>query len=353
MSSRGILRPILRWTVRIVLAVLLLILALAVAGCAWQRFATARDARAFPAPGRLVEVEGRRLHLLCRGEGAPAVVLDAPLGGSALGWSLVQPEVAGVTRVCAFDRAGYGWSDPGPAPRTSGRVVSELREALRAAGVPPPYVLVGASIGGCNMRLFAARHPGEVAGLVLVDSAHEDQLTRMPASANPSASELRALDLFRVAARLGILRLAGMPIGEASMDFLPRELRAPARAAGLRVSVVDAIRAETSALPASFAEVREAVAGRGRPPFGDLPLVVLTHEEAQPPTGEEAELYRVWLELQAELKGESSRGRQVIVRPSGHFIAVDQPAQVASAILSVVTDARAATRPPGTPPAAE
>ncbi len=349
MSGPGILRAILRWTVRIVLAVLLLILALAVAGCAWQRIATARDARAFPAPGRLVEVEGRRVHLLCRGEGAPAVVLDAPLGGSALGWSLVQPEAAGVTQVCAFDRAGYGWSDPGPAPRTSGRIVSELRAALRAAGVPPPYVLVGASIGGCNMRLFAARHPGEVAGLVLVDSAHEDQLSRMP----PSASELRALDLFSVAARLGILRLAGMPIGEASMDFLPQDLRAPARAVGLRVSVVDAIRAETSALPASFAEVREAVAGRGKPPFGGLPLVVLTHEEAQPPAGEEAERYRIWLELQAELKGESSRGRQVIVRPSGHFIAVDQPAQVASAILSVVTDARAAGGPPGSAPVSE
>jgi hypothetical protein len=129
-------------------------------------------------------------------------------------------------------------------------------------------------------------------------------------------------------------------VGEASMGILPAEQQAAARAVGFRTEVVDTIYSEIEALPQSFAEVREAMASAGKVPFGSLPLVVLTHEEEKPPTGVEAEAYKAWLEMQSELAAESTAGRQIIVKPSGHFIAVDQPARVVEAIRDVVETIR-------------
>src|SRR5215216_1696212 len=131
--------------------------------------------------GRLVDVGGYRLHLACQGEGSPTVVMEAAIGETGLLWSPVQPTVAQRTRACVYDRAGYGWSDPSPRPRTAAVMVEELHRLLGAAGVPGPYVLVGHSFGGLLVRLYAARYPQEVAGLVLVDSAHEQQHRRAPA----------------------------------------------------------------------------------------------------------------------------------------------------------------------------
>ena len=112
-----------------------------------------------------------RLHLRCSGEGTPAVVFDAALGASSLSWSLVQPAIARMTCACAYDRAGLGWSDAGPLPRTAGRSADELYDLLRREAVPGPYVLVGHSFGGLVMRLFESRHASETAGLVLIEPA--------------------------------------------------------------------------------------------------------------------------------------------------------------------------------------
>jgi len=344
-----------RWPVRVAIwigwslaGLVVLLLLLAASGAIYQTAASKSDARRFPPPGRMVDVGGHGLHLMCEGEGEPTVVLDTVVGASSLSWVRVRPDVARFTRVCAFDRAGYGWSDPGPRPRTSGRIVSELRLALEKAGLPKPYVLVGASFGGCNARLFAAKHPDLVSGLVLVDSAHEDQISRLPPSMDPAA-ELRPLRIFRLAARLGVLRIAGLPVGEASMGILPPEQQAAGRAVGFRTAVVDTIYAEIEALPESFAEVREAVASAGKVPFGSLPLVVLTHEEEKPPAGAEGEAYKVWVEMQSELAAESSRGRQIIVKPSSHFIAIEQPSRVVEAIRDVVETVRTSRAAGGSP----
>jgi len=118
-----------------------------------------------------VNVGSHRLHIRCAGDGGPVVIFDAALGGSSLSWTLVQPAVARITRACSYDRAGFGWSDAGPLPRTAGRIAGELHALLHAAAVPHPYVLVGHSYGGLVMRLFASRHADEVAGLVLVEPA--------------------------------------------------------------------------------------------------------------------------------------------------------------------------------------
>ena len=130
--------------------------------------------------GQLVDVGGYRLHLACRGDGGPTVVMEAAIGETGLLWSLVQPAIAKTTRACVYDRAGLGWSDPSPRPRTAAVMVEELHALLGTAEVPGPYVLVGHSLGGLLVRLYAVRHPQEVAGLVLVDSAHEDQYRRAP-----------------------------------------------------------------------------------------------------------------------------------------------------------------------------
>jgi pimeloyl-ACP methyl ester carboxylesterase len=159
-------------------------------------------------PGRLVDVGGFRLHLHCAGSGAPAVVMDAALAGSSISGSLIQPDVARLTRACSYDRAGFGWSDAGPMPRTAGRVADELRVLLDRGGVAPPFVLVGHSFGGLVMRIFAARYRGEVSGLVLVDPAHpEDWVTPAPKEQIKIDRGIKLCRSGATAARFGAARL--------------------------------------------------------------------------------------------------------------------------------------------------
>lgn len=333
-------RRLWRWLRNAVLGAIAMLLLLAAAGATYQSVATARDARRFSPPGEMVDVGGFRLHLNCSGEGAPVVIMDSPSGSSSLGWSRVQPEVARFTRVCAYDRAGYGWSDPGPNPRTSERIVSELRSLLASAGLEGPYVLVGSSVGGCNLRLLAGQAPNEVAGMVLVDSAHEEMFSRLPPSAGISSGQIRIVGLMRLAARLGILRLAEMPIGEGSADVLPEELIPMARAVGFRSSWIDAIYQELAATEESFAQVREALPRNGGPLLGEKPLVVLTRGRQEEASGEEALAQEIWMDLQKELAAGSTNSTQIIATQSGHFIQADQPGLVVEAIRKVTEEVR-------------
>jgi pimeloyl-ACP methyl ester carboxylesterase len=143
--------------------------------CPWGPVGAQGGARPDSAPpGVLVDIGGYRLHLHCSGSGSPVVLLEAGAGDFSSDWSLVQPAVSQVTRVCSYDRAGYAWSDAGPLPRTIRQVTSELHAMIGAAGLPAPLVLVGHSLGGLYARAFAAAHPDQVAGVVLIDAAHED-----------------------------------------------------------------------------------------------------------------------------------------------------------------------------------
>jgi pimeloyl-ACP methyl ester carboxylesterase len=144
----------------------------------YQLLGEARDRRRFPPPGELVDVGGRRVHLWRAGQGSPAVVVATSLGEPGHGWAEMQRRLAQHTTVVVYDRAGLGWSDPGPWP-TAARVVDDLHALLDATRIPPPYVLVGHSAGGLHVRLYAARHLEQVAGLVLVDSSHPDQPQRL------------------------------------------------------------------------------------------------------------------------------------------------------------------------------
>ena len=179
----GFLVRWVRWVRFASIACLAFVLLALLIGTGYQHWAQRRDLRTHPAPGQLVDVAGHRLHLWCIGEGAPVVVLETGAGGSSLQWNRVQPEVARATRVCAYDRAGLGWSDLGPTPRTAARIVDELHILLETAGVPGPYVLTGHSGGGLYARLYVSTYPTDVAGMVLVEASHEDQRRRMPTAA--------------------------------------------------------------------------------------------------------------------------------------------------------------------------
>ena len=165
-------------------------------------------------PGRFVDVGGFRLHVHSAGEGTPVVVFDAALAGSSISWTFVQPAVAQFARACAYDRAGFGWSDAGPMPRTAGRIADELKRMLERAGEPPPYLLVGHSFGGFVTRIFAARYRAETAALLLVDPAHPEDWVK-PAPKEQVRID-RGVSLCRqggVAARWGVAHLVSALVG--------------------------------------------------------------------------------------------------------------------------------------------
>ena len=184
-------------------------LLLLMAGAIYESLSEAADARAYPPPGQMVDVGGYRLHINCTGEGSPTVVIDAGLGDWSTSWGLVQPEVAKTTRVCTYDRAGMGWSEPGPLPRDAHQIAGELHTLLQNANIPGPYVMVGHSFGGLPVQVFVHDYPAEVAGVVLIESMY------------PGPEDLRhtkpdASRLASVLARFGIVRLLARPLGLAA-----------------------------------------------------------------------------------------------------------------------------------------
>ncbi len=325
-----------RWPrIRMILACLaLLSVTLIGAGVLYQSMATARDSRQYPPPGKLIDVGGHRLHLNSMGKGNPTVILDAGAGGTSLDWSFVQDELAKTTRVCTYDRAGFGWSEQGPTPRTSERIVEELHALLTNAEIEAPYVLVGHSFGGLNARLYAARYPDEVAGLVLVDSVHEDLYLRMPAGLREASHAQRSqLFLAQFLAPIGLARLFAPPL--AAQD-LPPEIQPAANALGFRSRVYSSLYDEGRAFDVSASQLRAA-----RIP-ADLPLTVLTRtRQEQWPAGiSVVKAEQVWNELQSELANLSRSSTHILVEDSGHFIQIDQPAVVIQAILQQVQDAQ-------------
>ncbi|HEY0580631.1 MAG TPA: alpha/beta hydrolase, partial [Chloroflexota bacterium] len=177
-------------------------------GGIYESVAEAADARAYPAPGRMIDVGGYRLHINCVGTGSPTVVIDSGLGDWSASWSnSVQPQAATTTRVCTYDRAGMGFSEPGPLPRTASRFAEELHTLLQRADIPGPYVLAGHSAGGYTVRLFAAAYPAEVVAVVLIDSTTPGQGAQAEA---PTST--RWLSIATLPARVGLPRLLAGPL---------------------------------------------------------------------------------------------------------------------------------------------
>jgi pimeloyl-ACP methyl ester carboxylesterase len=299
---------------RTLIALCGLVVVAALAGATYQWIATRNDLAANPPPGRLVDVGGHKLHIWCTGSGAPAVILESGLGGSSADWGYVQPEVAALTRVCSYDRAGLGYSDPGPSPRTTRRIAHELVQLLDRTGIRGPLVLVGASSGGLAARVFASEHAERVAGLVLVDASHEDQQMDVP----------RIAPFVPLLSSIGVFRLLGVSFGPPPASLAP-SVRGFARATSFRAAAYQATANEGTSLRESAAEVKATRCQL------TIPVVVVT-------AGRGADA--VWRDQQRDQVGLSQRGCQVIAEQSGHVVAVDQPQIVVDAIRATVDAAR-------------
>jgi pimeloyl-ACP methyl ester carboxylesterase len=294
-------------------------------------------------PGVRIDVGSRRLHMICTGAGAPAVILEAGASAFAIDWSLVQPEIARTNRVCSYDRAGHGWSDPRKDVATPERVVADLHAALRAAGEKPPYVLVGASMGGIYVRLYQARYPDEVAGLVLVDPAHEDRLFTFFQGKAMAIAELTA-DQMRTTIRPGSLRIPRrQPQTGAPFDKLPRELyeRRVALEGRLIASIPemlssDVVLESAEGERAALAELRAARLAQEHL-LGDRPVVVLSRGVDSP---------QEMRDVHATAARLSRNSRHTVVAGSGHEIHLFEPAAVVQAIRDVVDSVRSGAKLP-------
>jgi len=304
-------------------------------------------------PGRLVDVGGYRLHVRCEGTGTPTVVLIAGFGDYSFDWEPVVRAVAPATRLCAYDRAGLAWSDPGPRPRSIERVADELRTLLARGGVPGPYILVGHSWGGLIARVFQARNIKSVVGMVLVDASHEDQwlgvgrsVVRPRFTTDQEWNRLapRQADSLDPRRDLIFPRPSGAATVTPPFDRLSPEAqqwrtwaqRQPAYLLGGDWDGLWSIRSDLVAVASTRASGR-------RYPMGALPLVVITaglHEEEPSATVSVEERTRQRDVNQRDLASLSSNARQIIATNSGHRIQLEEPDLVADAIRQVLDAAR-------------
>ena len=320
---------------KILIVCTLVVAGLAIAGAIYERIAEARFARRHPPSGRLVDVGGRRLHLLCKGDApGPTVVVEQGAGSPSVVWEPIQARLAAFSRVCLYDRAGYAWSDPAPAGRSLTDRADDLHKLLTAAGVPGPYVLVAHSYGGAIGRAFAAKYRSDVAGLVLVDTPEEAVIFR-PAFADYRRQFLRMVGVGKGAARLGLVRLIMGVLSRPERGMTP-EMND--RMVGLisNPTFGDPLGDELASLVNGRAEL-EATGRRGG--LGDVPLVVITHE--QPFPGFAGLLEPGWREGQERLAELSSRGRVIVAHKSSHMIQAEEPELVLDAVRSVRAQAMA------------
>jgi pimeloyl-ACP methyl ester carboxylesterase len=289
---------------------------LSLVGAVYESSAEASDARAYPPPGRLVDVGGYRLHINCTGMGSPTVVIEAGWGDSSASWGWVQPEVAKTTRVCTYDRAGMGWSEVSHEPRTAREFAQELHTLLANAKEPGPYVLVGHSLGAYTMRVYAHEYAGEVAGLVFVDPQNlsdSDVSTPNPAP-KPSANSLPMW-----MARIGLVRLLAVPLG--SVQELPPNDKQAYTSTSVTPRSVQTFLDEGLGMSEGAAQAKAVTT------LGDLPLIVLSRGEDMDPDS---------VASQARYLKLSTNGQQLFADQSGHRIMIEQPDAAVAAIVKMV-----------------
>lgn len=309
------------------------------------------------AKGALVALpDGRRMHLYCEGParengGGPVVVLDAGHGDGAWSFASVQDRIARTSRVCAYDRAGYGTSSPGPAPRDTKALADDLFVLLKAAGERGPYVLVGHSIASLEVRYFALTHPKDVAGLVLIDPSYEGQMERMAAVA-PKIVEAqnRSLPGMKLCAQDPRPEALEKPCALIPANYPPaaqtwlKSVRHPAYFQAM-LDELEPFQGEGAPDVVELTGARAALAAKakGKPPLGDKPVVVLTSGSNDTPgmsAEENAAMRKVWIAMHDEIAALSSRGSNRIVDGAGHYIHQDKPQAVVDAVAEVVRQAR-------------
>ncbi|HEY1296499.1 MAG TPA: alpha/beta hydrolase [Chloroflexota bacterium] len=299
--------------------VLAVVLGLALLGAVYESVSEAADARAYPPPGQMVDVGGYRLHLNCLGTGSPTVVIESGLGDWSASWNnSVQPQVARTTRVCTYDRAGMGYSEPGPLPRTAARFSEELHTLLQRADISGPYVLAGHSSGGFTVRVFAAAYPAEVVGLVLIDST-----TPGPGAQAEAPTSTGWLSIATLPARVGLPRLLAGPLDlkgglapEIGNAYVARSVTPRSAQAGLD---------EFVGLSQGAAEAAAVTS------LGELPLIVLSRAPNRD---------LEWDRKQTDLLRLSSNSQHLFADRSGHNIQFDQPEAAVNAMVQMVEQVR-------------
>jgi pimeloyl-ACP methyl ester carboxylesterase len=275
------------------------------------------------------------MHLYCSGEGDRTVLLDPGLGDWSLNLRPLQEELAGTTRVCTYDRAGYGWSEPGPGPRTGERIVRELEALLEAAEEPGPYVLAGHSFGGLTMLMFAEAHPEKVTGVVLIDSSHprrDQAVAAVPALVAAQKADLANKE--NIAARVEAGLVGPVELVPLAPRLLPLELKYQWAALVARPQSMRSFLAENDA----WAETTAQVGGQGS--LGDIPLIVISagpgianDEPGLALSPEDAErVDSIWRSLQEDHLSRSTNARLVVAEYSGHYIYATEPDLVVDAI---------------------
>lgn len=290
-----------------------------------------RDAARWKPPGKLLDVgAGRRMHIYCTGSGSPTIILEAGLGDFSLSsWGNIQPRIAEVSRTCAYDRAWTGWSDPSSEKPTPTHIVNDLHTLLAASGEPGPYLFVGHSLGGPIIRDYFYRYPSQVAGLVLVDGSHDEQLDRMKGMPTwvdwlyRAFPAIHFLGLDRSAAQLGVTdSLSAITAAFTTSDHGMENTTEIARH-----------------LREFFAEVKQDAK-----PFGDVPVTALTAGKMVIPSVPPARadtIHAEWVKMHQEYAAQSTRGKWVLAKESQHYIQRDQPDLVLDAIRAMVQLIRA------------
>ena len=293
------------------------------------------DKQGYPPSGQMVDVGSYRLHIHCLGTGSPTVILEAGTGGSSLDWSLVQPAAATTTRTCAYDRAGYGWSDSASSSRTSQQVAAELHTLLRNANIEGPYILVGHSIGVIHAEAYLDNYPDEVAGLVMVDRPAAEYLTTSGMSDKEildteGGSSPSMMALMRVLSTVGFIRMTGFGLSPITND-LPAEVQPVYNASTFQTRFFGSLGDEWATYAANLRY------GAALPPISrDLPVAVLIHAPIDNAGPNEPVFYADRLAFAAHVPD----ARVVIADGSNHFINTQRPDLVIQAIQAVVKAAR-------------
>jgi len=289
-------------------------------------------------------VNGHRMHLNCTGSGGPTLVLDAGLGNDALIWGGVQPQLAKTTRVCSYDRAGFGWSDPVPGPRDADHIAVELHQLLQQANISGPIVLMGHSIAGMYIRDYAARYPDQVAGLIFLDGSTplQDQNPAFQAAGETGIPRWASIIVMRSVFAAGLPRVVGscarpMPgFDPHAGDLLAEDLCHPQ---------YGAVNQELSSFNASGRETAHTG------PFGALPVLILSQDPQQAinlahGSRQMIDMEKAWGRMQEDLKQLSTRSRRIIARGSSHAVQIDRPDVLISEVPKFIQQIRGSAPEP-------